>query len=167
MRRSSIVLLGLLVLGVAEVKLLTVVGGSIGFLPLFAILGVEAALGGWLAKHEGAKAWASLRDAQRDPAKQGAAVTDAALVMVGAFLLILPGFLSDAVGLVFLLPVTRGLARRGLTGLFGVLARKYGVQTDLLIARSESSTIVEGSVEDLPPQPPPDDPTIIRGEIEP
>ena len=92
-------------------------------------------LGGWLARREGAKAWASLRGAQQNPAKQGAAMTDAALVLVGAFLIILPGFLSDAVGLFFLIPATRGIARRGLTGLFGVLTRKYRDRADLLWGR--------------------------------
>lgn len=167
MKRSTIALIALVVLAVAELTLLSVVGRAIGVLPLLGVLVAEAVLGGWLARREGAKAWASLRGAQQNPAKQGAAMTDAALVLVGAFLIILPGFLSDAVGLFFLIPATRGIARRGLTGLFGVLTRKYRDRADLLGARTETSTVVEGSVEDAVPQPPADDPTIVRGEVEP
>jgi len=167
MKRSTIVLLVLVVVAVAEVTLLSVVGRAIGVLPLLGVLACEAVLGGWLARREGAKAWSSLRGAQQNPAKQGTAMTDAALVLVGAFLVILPGFLSDAVGLFFLVPATRGLARRGLTGLFGLLTRKYRDQAGLLGARSTPSTVVEGSVEDASQQPPADDPTIVRGEVEP
>jgi UPF0716 protein FxsA len=167
MKRSTIVLLSLVVLAVGEVILLSAAGRAIGVLPLLGVLVGEALLGGWLARREGGKAWASLRSAQQDPAKQGAAITDAALVLVGAFLLILPGFLSDAVGLFFLIPATRGIARRGLTALFGVLTRKYRDQADLLVARATPSTVVEGSVEEADQKPPADDPTIVRGEIEP
>ena len=163
MKRSTIVLLVLVVVAVAEVTLLSVVGRAIGVLPLLGVLACEAVLGGWLARREGAKAWSSLRGAQQNPAKQGTAMTDAALVLVGAFLVIL----SDAVGLFFLVPATRGLARRGLTGLFGLLTRKYRDQAGLLGARSTPSTVVEGSVEDASQQPPADDPTIVRGEVEP
>ena len=45
------------------------------------------------------------------PAQQ---LTDAALVLVGGVLLLLPGFLTDLVGLVFLLPFTRPVTRRWL-----------------------------------------------------
>lgn len=168
MKRSTMVLLALLAGAVTEVTLLILLGRAIGVLPLFGVLAVEAVVGGWLVRLEGAKAWASLRDAQRDPARQGAALTDAALVLVGAFLLILPGFLSDAVGLFFLVPATRGVARRGLTDLFDALTRKYRDQADLLDSRPASATVVEGTVVEEPARrPPEDDPAIIRGEVEP
>ena len=44
----------------------------------------------------------------------GSELTDAALVLVGGVLLLLPGFLTDLVGLLFVLPVTRPLTRRWL-----------------------------------------------------
>lgn len=171
MRRSSLVFLGLLVAAVAELAVLTLVGRAIGVWPLLLILIAEGVLGTWLVRREGAKAWASLRDAQRDPAKSGPALTDAALVLLGAILLILPGFVSDAVGAFFLLPLTRPLARRSVTGVFRLATRRYRDQADLLSAKLDRSTVVEGqTVEQQPPRPPsdgPDDGIVIRGEIVP
>ena len=155
---------------VAEVALLGVVGRAIGVLPLVGLLAAEAALGGWLLKVEGAKAWRSLQEAQRDPERLGPTLSDAALVLVGAVLLALPGFLSDAVGLLFLVPGTRGLARRGLTGIFRALTRPYRDRADLLAARAQPGTVVEGEAVDEPTRRPPEGPgdtTILRGELEP
>jgi len=175
-KRSQIALLVLGVLAIAEIVLLSAVGRAIGAVPLLLILIGEAVIGGWLVRHEGAKAWASLRDAQRDPARQGATLSDAGLILAGALLLILPGFISDAVGLLFLIPATRGLARQGVTALFASLTRGYRDQIDLMAARTDPGSVVEGQVAETPHRPaetpnPPDDegdgPLVIRGEIEP
>lgn len=48
------------------------------------------------------------------------ALFDGGCIAVGAMLLILPGFLTDALGLFLLLPIGRGLLRRALSGLFTV-----------------------------------------------
>ena len=165
MRRSSLVVLAIVVLAVAELVLLSAVGQAIGVAPLLLILAGEALLGGWLVRREGARAWASLQAAQRDPATMGPALSDAALVLVGALLLMLPGFISDAVGAVFLIPATRGVARRGVTGVFRALTRKYRDQADLLAAKTQRSTVVEGEAVD-PPHPGRPADTVVRGEIE-
>ena len=83
------------------------------------------------------------------------------LVLIGGTLLITPGFLSDVVGLVFLLPPTRAAIRPRLTRLF---ARRLGVAGLVPPAgpsRRPSShrnpTVVEGEVIDPEQQegPPP------------
>lgn len=168
MRRSTLVLLGLGALVVAEVWLLAWVGGRIGVGWTVALLLAEAVVGGLLVRHEGAKAWRSLGEARNDPEALGPRVTDAALVLVGGVLLVLPGFLTDAVGLLFLIPATRGIARRAIGAVIAAVTRPYRDQADLLRARVERDTIVEGeTVEGPGAAPRPDDPTVIRGEIEP
>lgn len=170
MRRSTLVLLGLATLVVAEVFLLGLVGSRIGVAWTLVILVVEAVLGGLLVRHEGAKAWRSLAEARTQPDVLGARITDAALVLVGGLLLMLPGFLTDAVGLVCLIPATRGLARRAVGAVMAAVTRPYREQADLLRARLERDEVVEGQAVDGPGAPPrhrPDDPTVIRGQIEP
>lgn len=172
MRRSTWVLVGLGCLAIAEVAVLAAVGQRIGALPLVGILVAEALLGGWLVRHEGSKAWASLRAAQADPDRRGAALTDAALVLVGALLIMLPGFISDAVGALFLLPPTRGIAKAGVVGLFRSLTRKYRDQADLLATRVDRGSVVEGSVADASATDEaarrrPNETEVIKGEIEP
>ena len=98
MKKTTIVGVALGLLALTEVIILVAAGRAIGAWPVIGVLALEALVGGWVVRHEGAKAWASLRSAQQDPTRRGAALTDAALVLVGALLLMLPGFVSDAVG---------------------------------------------------------------------
>ena len=98
--------------------------------------------------------------------------TDAALVLVGALLIMLPGFISDAVGALFLLPPSRGIAKAGVVGLFRSLTRKYRDQADLLAARVDRGSVVEGSVADASATDEaarrrPNETEVIKGEIEP
>lgn len=163
-------LLGFIAVPILEVWLLTVVGTRIGLLPTVGILIAEAALGGWLMRREGAKAWKALQDAFDSGKMPAGELADAALVLVGGVLLMLPGFFTDVIGLLFLLPCTRPLAR----GLIGFLiarqVAKSGIDVSVMRARMERDTIIEG--ETVPdPEPPKGgsatDPTVIKGEIEP
>lgn len=106
------VLLGLLLLPFVEVAVLVLVGKAVGFWPTLALVVALALVGAWLARRETGRTYRALQkalDSGRMPADE---VTDAILVMVGGFLLILPGFVSDVVGLLLVLPFTRPLARR-------------------------------------------------------
>ncbi len=167
MKRSTIILLSLGALAVAEIWLLTWVGGQIGVGWTLLILLAEAALGAWLLKREGAKAWRSLADAREHPDSLGVRITDAALVLVGGLLIMLPGFLTDAIGLLCLLPPTRALARRGVMAVLSIFTRKYRDQADLLRAKLERDQVVEGTTVEgpKPSQRRPDDPGVIKGEI--
>ncbi len=64
-------------------------------------------LGAWLARHQGLQAWrriASEVDGGRMP---GESLLDGLLVLLAAFLLILPGLLSDVLAIALLFPPTR------------------------------------------------------------
>ncbi len=169
MRKSTWVLLGVLALAVAEIWLLVWVGDTIGLLWLLAILAGVALIGTWLWRREGARVWLQLREAGDDPQQVGRRLSDAALVTVGGFLLMLPGFITDVVGLFFLLPFTRPLARRGLAALLSGMTRRVRDQADLMDARLRPDSVVPGRVEDAPepPRRPNDEDVVIKGEIEP
>lgn len=131
---------------IAEVWLLLSVGRQIGALPTLALLMVIAALGAWLMKREGSRAWASLKQALGRGSMPSRELTDAALVLVGGILLLLPGFFTDVVGLVFLLPFTRPLARSMVAFFASKQVAKVTVETDLARARSNPGMTVEGEV---------------------
>lgn len=97
---------------ILEVYLLVQVGQAIGALPTIAILVLEAVLGGWLMRREGARTWKALDGAFRGGRVPTGELADAALVLVGGVLLMLPGFVTDVLGLFFLIPFTRPFARR-------------------------------------------------------
>jgi UPF0716 protein FxsA len=102
----------LLVVPVLEIAVIIAVGKVIGGWPTLALLVFESALGAWLVRREGAKAWHALSVALRTGRMPSRQLADAALVLVGGTLLLAPGFLTDVVGFFLVLPFTRPLARR-------------------------------------------------------
>jgi UPF0716 protein FxsA len=102
---------------VVEIWVIVQVGQAIGIVPTLLLLIADAVLGTWLFRREGRKAWNALREAiaaGRVPAKE---VADGALVVVGGAFLLSPGFVTDVGGVLCVLPPTRALLRRALTGL--------------------------------------------------
>jgi UPF0716 protein FxsA len=114
---GAALIVAFLLVPIAEIYVIVQVGQQIGALPTIALLLFESALGAWLVKREGRRAWRALREAVGTGRLPGRELSDAALVLVGGTLLLTPGFLSDVVGFFFILPVTRPLARRMLAGI--------------------------------------------------
>ena len=109
-----LLIFGVLLVGVPilEVWLLIGVSNQIGGWPLIGILVAEVLLGAWLLRREGSRAWRALNAAFSTGRVPTGELADAGLVLVGGVLLMLPGFATDVLGLAFLLPITRPVARR-------------------------------------------------------
>jgi UPF0716 protein FxsA len=128
MRRRSLPwwVLAALFIGVPvlEIYLIVQLGNVVG--PWWTILVIIAAgvLGAWLVKREGARAWRSLTETLRSGRVPSRELADGALILVGGTLLLTPGFVTDIVGLVCVLPMTRPLPRALLTR---VIARRLTV----------------------------------------
>ncbi|GHH48186.1 FxsA family membrane protein [Streptomyces candidus] len=117
-RARTFVPLGLAVWLVLEIWLLTLVADAAGGLTVFLLLVGGAVLGGAVIKRAGRRAFKNLSETiQRqqqsggayDPAaeRQGRKGSGNGFVMLAGLLLILPGLLSDALGLLVLLPPVR------------------------------------------------------------
>ncbi|HEV2891212.1 MAG TPA: FxsA family protein [Frankiaceae bacterium] len=109
-----VILLMFLVVPFAELWVILRVAHVIGGWETVGLLVLMSVLGTWLLKREGARAWGAFQLAMREgrvPAKETA---DGALVILGGALLLTPGFLTDVVGVLCLLPPTRVVVRRGL-----------------------------------------------------
>ena len=104
-------LVAFLVVPIVEIAVIIQVGQLIGVWPTVVLLVVESALGAWLVRREGRRAWGSLQAVFSEGGSPDVALTDAALVLVGGTLLLTPGFVTDVVGFFFILPLTRPLAR--------------------------------------------------------
>ncbi|HEY4279875.1 MAG TPA: FxsA family protein [Conexibacter sp.] len=102
----------LILVPAAELFVIIQVGEAIGALPTLRLLLLSSILGGTLLRSQGRIAWRRFRDAIAAGRPPGREVVDGALVVLGGSLLIVPGFISDAVGLLLLLPPTRVFARR-------------------------------------------------------
>jgi UPF0716 protein FxsA len=114
-------------LAVVEIYVMVLVAQGIGALNMIGLLILCSLMGVWLAKREGFGVLARIRDraAMRQPLTDD--LVDGALVLLGGLLLIVPGFVSDAMGLLLLFPPTRAVARTWVKGRFRL--RVYGVIT--------------------------------------
>ena len=100
---------GLLVLAEFVVFVLVASWIGLGWTILAAL--ATSALGWVLLARQGVRALTELRERARTRQSAGRALGDAGLVAVGGLLMVLPGFVGDVLGLLCLLPVTRGLVR--------------------------------------------------------
>jgi UPF0716 protein FxsA len=113
---GPLLVLALVVVPLVEIYVLVQVGQQLGALPTVALLLVMSLLGAFLLRREGAKTWRAFRTALtsgRVPARE---VADGALVVFGGALLLTPGFATDLLGLACVLPPSRAVLRRMLTG---------------------------------------------------
>ena len=101
-----------IVVPIAELYLIYKVGDSIGILPTLALLAADSIIGSLLLRTQGRTVWRRFQrtmEAGRMPHRE---VQDGVLVIFGGALLITPGFLTDILGLLLLIPPTRAVIRR-------------------------------------------------------
>ncbi|SEG74267.1 UPF0716 protein FxsA [Actinacidiphila yanglinensis] len=130
-RARTVLTIAVAVWAVLEIWLLTVVAGATnGFVVLLCIL-AGFVLGAIAVKRAGRSAWRNLTAAvsaqqqgTQPAAPQGGGRTG--LAMLGGLLLIIPGFISDAVALVLLFPPTRGFIGRRVDRALGIPAGGLG-----------------------------------------
>jgi UPF0716 protein FxsA len=116
-RRSVVWVLFLLfiVVPLVEIYVLIQVGQVIGVWWTILLLIADSILGSWLIKREGGRAWQALRTALDSGRMPAAELADGALILIGGTLMLTPGFVTDAFGILLILPFTRPVFRRLLT----------------------------------------------------
>ena len=96
---------------IAELAVILEVGQAIGVWWTIALLVADSILGSILMRMQGRAAWRRFNEtvqAGRAPARE---VLDGALVIFGGALLLTPGFLTDILGLILLVPPSRAVVR--------------------------------------------------------
>ena len=96
----------------AELYVILQVGDAIGAVPTIAILVADSLLGSFLLKNQGRAVWRRFNEAMHAGRIPHREVIDGVLVIFGGALLLTPGFLTDIVGVLLLLPPTRAVVRR-------------------------------------------------------
>lgn len=119
-----------LIVPIVELAVIIQVGQVVGVgWTLAALIGMSL-LGAVLVKSEGLRAWRRVREALAEARMPAEEVVDGALVLLGGALLLTPGFLTDGVGLLLVVPPTRGLLNRAIRGrvrgVFGLSPRRGG-----------------------------------------
>jgi UPF0716 protein FxsA len=111
MRRLWIVVAALVIVPIVEIAVLIGIGQVIGLGWTLLLMLVTSFIGGWLLRKEGGKAWRAFQADLADRKPPGNTATDGLLVLIGGIFMLVPGFVSDVIGLFFILPPTRRLAR--------------------------------------------------------
>jgi UPF0716 protein FxsA len=102
---------------IAEIYVIIQVGQAIGALWTILILIADSIIGARLLSWQGRRAWARFQEALAGGRVPHREVLDGVLIIVGGAFLLTPGFITDIVGLLLLVPPTRAVVRRGLTRL--------------------------------------------------
>lgn len=137
------VLLILCLAAVVEIAVLVVVGDAIGVLPTIGLLVLASVVGALLLRREGSRTLAALREAMRTRRAPHRELADGVLIAAGGVFIMLPGFVSDALGLLCLLPPSRAMLRRRL---MRTASRRAGPP------RFARGSVVDGEVVDQPPR---------------
>ncbi|MGQ4266808.1 FxsA family protein [Nocardiopsis changdeensis] len=108
--------LALMALPFVEVWLMIVVGGRIGVPWTLAALVALMVLGVAVLRRAGTQAFRDADEALRSGRQPRGGLLDPLMLMAGGVLLVIPGFLTAAVGLLLVLPFTRPLLRWAFAG---------------------------------------------------
>lgn len=106
-----------------EIALFIKVGGWLTLWPTLGIVFGSAVLGTWLVRQQGAQALADLRRAMNELNDPTEPLAHGALILLAGALLVTPGFLTDTIGLLLLIPPVRRAVMRWV----GRHARMQGV----------------------------------------
>jgi UPF0716 protein FxsA len=129
----------------AELAVIIQVGEAIGVWWTIALLVADSILGWWLMRHQGRTAWRRFNEALQAGRVPTREVLDGALVIFGGALLLTPGFITDILGFILLIPPSRALVR-------GVLSRRLAhrmVVSGRRGPRARSDYDVEGTAVDV------------------
>lgn len=100
-----------IVLPLAELYVILKVGDAIGAVWTIALLAADSLLGALLLRSQGRSVWRRFNAALAEGKMPHREVMDGVLVIFGGAFLITPGFITDIIGLLLLLPPTRALIR--------------------------------------------------------
>jgi UPF0716 protein FxsA len=107
-----LLLLLFILVPIAEIYVIIQVGQEIGALWTVIILIADSIIGARLLSWQGRAAWRAFQDALAAGRMPHREILDGVLIVLGGAFLLTPGFITDVLGLVLLLPPTRAMIRR-------------------------------------------------------
>jgi UPF0716 protein FxsA len=111
-----------------EVTVFIWTGAEIGFLWLFLLIALTGVLGVALARREGLQTYRRASEQMRNGVPPKDELLNGLCILIGGFLLLLPGFISDVLGLLFLLPFSRRKLRYWVQALLMRLVAKNTIR---------------------------------------
>jgi UPF0716 protein FxsA len=145
----GVLVLLFIVVPIAELYVIVQASHAFGVLNTLGLLVLISIVGGWLVKHEGMRVWRRFQQQVAQGAVPSREIADGVLLLAAGVLLLAPGFITDALGIVLLLPPVRAVVR-------GVLVRRTKRRTARITATyggplSHDGPLGPGRVIDIPP----------------
>ena len=138
-----------------EIALFITVGGWIGLWPTLLIVVLTAGIGTVLVRREGAKALADLRGAMERLSDPSAPLAHGAVILFAGALLLTPGFFTDTVGFLLLVPAVRQALFDRVRARMTVAEFRYGAAADPFGPPRRDPGVIDGdwTEEDDSPRP--------------
>ena len=106
--------LGLAAFAIAEIAVFVLIAQQAGYLITIAAGLLLSAVGGMVLRREGMRGWRRFREAARSGRHPGNEGADGVVGIAAGLLLSVPGFVTDLIGLLLIVPPVRALARGAL-----------------------------------------------------
>ncbi len=100
-----------IIVPVIELYILIEVGKKIGSLSVIGIIILTGILGAYLVKSQGFMILKKIQNDIDEGILPGNSLIQGAIILVGGILLFTPGFITDIVGFIFLMPFTRKVVK--------------------------------------------------------
>lgn len=153
-----------IVVPIIELMVIVSAAQAIGTPQTLALLIIMSILGAWLVKVQGLGVWRRMRDTVSRGGIPHRELVDGVLILVAGALMLTPGFVTDGVGLLLLLPPTRAVVRttilaRSKTGIaVSVFGSALGRDTDPRAGDGRDSNIRDATSWEADPGDPNDPP---------
>ena len=97
---------------VTELYILIEVGKRIGSLTTIGIIIFTGILGAYLVKNQGFMILRKIQNDLNEGIMPGDSLIQGAIILAGGILLLTPGFVTDIIGFIFLIPVSRNIVKK-------------------------------------------------------
>lgn len=147
----GIILVAFLVIPLVELYVIIEVAGGLGVLETIGLLILVSIVGAWLVRVQGVGVLRRIREQLTRGVMPGTELVDGALVLFAGALMLTPGFVTDGVGLLLLLPFTRIPIR-------AVLIRRFRARVQVVSGPASGAVFWTDATER--PSPPDDAPRL-------
>ena len=97
---------------VTELYILIEVGKKIGSLTTIGIIILTGIIGAYLVKSQGFMILRKIQNDLNEGIMPGDSLIQGAIILAGGILLLTPGFITDILGFIFLIPVSRNIVKK-------------------------------------------------------
>ncbi len=106
------ILILFVIVPVTELYILIEVGKKIGSLSTIGIIILTGIIGAYLVKSQGFMILRKIQNDLNEEIMPGDSLIQGAIILAGGILLLTPGFVTDIVGFIFLIPVSRNIVKK-------------------------------------------------------